>query len=478
MRIRMTCAATLLAYAAVANGANYDGELDPNFAAYGVVDFTLHNFLQPVAVLHQADGKLVVVGASVDGNNQRNSFALRLNPDGSRDAGFGGTDGPGLQTYGTGGTSTTAAALRPSGGILIAGSPGYVAALTPRGDGDYSFFTGDYVIHAAKANVEFNAVVALPDNSFLAAGSRIQDFRADKDFYIAHYNANGALLNDVTYYFDIGGTYDDVVYGMAVAGKRVVLVGAVSTSTVISTTSGSSFERDCGIVALDLDTLGLDPAWNTFVFGWDGNFYPNSDDLCRSVAIQADAKVVVGGEAYAAISELGTSYLASYWAVARFDPSGAPDGTFGDSTTSQRVGAYKESGPGVFNGIGAGALAVQNDGKIVFSGYASNTSLDYAPADFGIGRLSASGDRDSSFGDDSGTVRIGDVFNEGQGGVASSQYATGLTLDGERPVVVGLNLEYPDSSNVIDTMVVRLQNDHLFGSGFGPSGQDDLTPVR
>ena len=65
---------------------------------------------------------------------------------------------------------------------------------------------------------------------------------------------------------------------------------------------------------------------------------------------------------------------------------------------------------------------------------------------------------------------IGYLFDEGQGGLGSTQYATAMVLDAGRPVVVGVNYRYPDSDGLIDTMLVRLESDAIFADGFDAAG--------
>ena len=65
-----------------------DGSLDPAFGSNGLVAADLGSFEEPRAVALQRDGKIVVAGET-DCETARCFAAMRLNPDGSPDAGFG-----------------------------------------------------------------------------------------------------------------------------------------------------------------------------------------------------------------------------------------------------------------------------------------------------------------------------------------------------------------------------------------------------
>jgi uncharacterized delta-60 repeat protein/uncharacterized repeat protein (TIGR01451 family) len=134
-------------------------------------------------------------------------------------------------------------------------------------------------------------------------------------------------------------------------------------------------------------------------FAWsaDGSFNPAADGPVTTLAIQADGKIVVGGQ----FTELG-GQPRDY--IARLNGDGTLDETFNPGA----------DGPIV-------AIAVQADGKIVVGGYF--TELGGQPRAF-IGRLNANGTLDTAFnpgadhnvfalalqGD--GKIVVGGVFNE------------------------------------------------------------------
>jgi uncharacterized delta-60 repeat protein len=111
-----------------------------------------------------------------------------------------------------------------------------------------------------------------------------------------------------------------------------------------------------------------------------------SADEARAVAIQADGKIVVAGNAV--VGRTSNNQFNFDFAVARFNADGSPDLSFGSGgkvTTD-------------FNGQTdrAFALAIQGDGKIVVAG--SATPASGISTDFAVARYDGAGAPDGSFG--------------------------------------------------------------------------------
>ena len=147
-------------------------------------------------------------------------------------------------------------------------------------------------------------------------------------------------------------------------GSRVVfssLVFVVIAVTAVNAAPG----------ALDLTFGGTGMVSTPFTTG---------DDSARAVAVQADGKIVVGGYA-----KSGTNYL---FALVRYNANGTLDTTFDTDgmVTTSMLGADD----------GITSLAVQSDGKIVASGYASAGTNHV----FAIARYNANGSLDTTFDGD------------------------------------------------------------------------------
>ncbi|MDQ3573320.1 MAG: endonuclease/exonuclease/phosphatase family protein [Actinomycetota bacterium] len=103
----------------------------------------------------------------------------------------------------------------------------------------------------------------------------------------------------------------------------------------------------------------------------------NGDGDSEAVAIQADGKIVVAGEA------------SDDFAVARYNPDGSLDTTFGGDglVTTDYSGA----------GDAGNAVAIQADGRIVVAGSASRGGDNW---DFAVARYNPDGSLDTTFGGD------------------------------------------------------------------------------
>ena len=109
-------------------------------------------------------------------------------------------------------------------------------------------------------------------------------------------------------------------------------------------------------------------------------------ELASAVAIQPDGKIVVAGGTYPTFPFLG------FYALARYNPNGTLDTTFGNGglviTTFNSQGAF------------ASALVLQPDGKILAAGtkYINFTSDQSSDTDFAIARYNTDGSLDTTFG--------------------------------------------------------------------------------
>jgi uncharacterized delta-60 repeat protein len=143
---------------------------------------------------------------------------------------------------------------------------------------------------------------------------------------------------------------------------KIVAVGA--------TFPASSGDRTFALTRY-LSGGSLDPT-----FGGDGRVSTASFDEAFDVAIQADGKIVVSGAAGQA------------FALARYNTNGSLDATFGGDgkvTTPFAAGAY------------ANAVAIQTDGKIVAAGEAMSASGEFL---FALARYRSNGTLDPTFSAD------------------------------------------------------------------------------
>ena len=176
---------------------NANGSLDASFDNDGKVTTDLGAYDYGYSVAVQADGKILLAGASGD------NFALvRYNANGSLDTGF---DADGRLTTDFGGSDRgSSVTVQADGKILVAGTSGNAVALA-RYNVDGSLDTGfdvDGKLTTSFASGAGNgqSVAVQTDGKILVAGSGYLS-GGDYDFAVVRYNADGSL--DTT--FDTDG---------------------------------------------------------------------------------------------------------------------------------------------------------------------------------------------------------------------------------------------------------------------------------
>jgi uncharacterized delta-60 repeat protein len=346
--------------------------------------------------------------------------------------------GKGLDpSFGTGGEVTTsiseqgdviyALALQPDGKIVAAGSSGSnteFALVRYDADGTLDTTFGD----AGTVTTDFTtngdtclAVALQSDGKILAAGSIGFVPHTNPNFGIARYNLDGTL--DTTF-GDGGMVTTDLRPEPNSNGIAIQTDGKILAV-------GSSF--DAGGESFALVRFNADGTPDT-TFGSGGMvttvFETNAG--AHGVAIQPDGKIVVAGVTFASSKAGGAPGLA----VARYDPDGALDPTFGDG------GTVVTDLPG---GAAAFRVAIQADGKILAMG---GSAFSTGP-EFTLVRYNADGSLDDGFGKHGSLVsKLLDPFG-----------AFAIQPDG-RVVAAGT-----------DFMLVRFNADGTLDATFGTGGK-------
>ncbi len=379
------------------------GDLDPTFGSGGkvVTGFGFASGAQALVV--QRDGKLVVAGFS------DSRFGLvRYNADGGLDATFGSG---GKVTTDFGATaSASAVVLQADGKIVVAGRAATafgtfehfaLARYLPDGTLDATFGIGGKVITDFGGPSGASALALQADGKIVVAGTRFGGFCPSPvlDFAVARYLPNGQLdasfgsQGKVT--TDFGGTCD-VASALAVQPDgKIVVAGTHHLSG--STSSDFALARYNPDGSLDA-TFGDGGKVTTHFSG--------AFDSGSGVAVQADGKIVAAG--YSGSND---------FALARYNPNGTLDVTFGDG------GRVLTD----FGGFEVGrALVLQGDGKSIVAG----TSFASGQNDFVLARYNPDGSLDSTFGG-GGKVRA-------DFGADDQAFAVALQPDG-KIVVAGTN---------------------------------------
>ncbi|MFZ1220816.1 MAG: delta-60 repeat domain-containing protein [Chthoniobacterales bacterium] len=371
-----------------------DGDLDPTFGNGGKVltDFNSSNdWLSRIAA--QPDGKIVAIG---DTHPSHRGALARYNPDGTLD-----------QTFGNGGKVITVASVResaagllilPDGKIMIGGSFGefdtsfLLLRFNSNGSVDSTFGNGGMVTtNLGTDNDRVYALALQSDGKIVAAGKKGIQFNPTEqrkgNAALARYNPDGSL--DPT--FGSGGIVIND-FGQGLESYAIEVVIQPDGRIVIAGESAYAF-----LVARYNSNGTLDPTFGNGGFT-EVNFGNLSWDHGRDVLLQADGKIIVVG-----ISEINSPY--DSFAVARFNPDGSLDQSFGNGGKFVMV----DQGD-----LEAGVL--QSDGKLIALG----TSGD----DFELLRLNLDGSLDSTFG-------IGGIVTTTFGGSAADPSDLILQADGK-----------------------------------------------
>jgi uncharacterized delta-60 repeat protein len=122
-------------------------------------------------------------------------------------------------------------------------------------------------------------------------------------------------------------------------------------------------------------------------FSFDGKVtidFANREDGCNALALQPDGKIIAVG------TSSDTTTFSGDFAVARLNPDGSLDETFGGGT-GQVLVPFDAGGN---NGDTAGAVALQSDGRILVAGWAETAPGN---VDMAVARLLPDGTRDTTF---------------------------------------------------------------------------------
>jgi uncharacterized delta-60 repeat protein len=449
----------IVAAGSSSNGANMDvavvryasdGSLDAGFDGDGKVTTPIGSSDdEAYALALQADGKIVAAGYS----GAFRDFALvRYDTGGALDTTFDG-DGKLTTDFATSDDEAWALAVQPDGKLVAAGSSSENFALARyASDGSLdASFDGDgrVTTNFPSSSLDYGYGLAIqPDDRIVLVGSTVVSHTT---WGLARYDAGGTL--DTTFDGDglLTTTFaplSDVEEATAVAVQpdgKLVVAGHTATAEAVMfalaryNPDGSpdpTFDGD-GKVTTRLGTgtesrayaVALQPDGKIVVAGYSQNgnldfalarYNPNgtldtsfdgdgrvttgiqTDDRAWALALQPDGKIVAAGSSRHTSGQI-------YFAVARYNPDGSPDTTFGGAP-----------GPGwVTVGIGPGnavayGVKVQTDGKIVMAGSSSNG----ANKDVRLVRLLSDGWLDASW-----STPIGSFDDEG--------YALALQPDGK-----------------------------------------------
>lgn len=477
---------------------NGDGSLDDggaadstpgdSFATDGHIQISLSDSLAFGARMAlQSDGK-IVLGGTTNESGIRDFALVRLNADGSLDPTFG-SGGIAVTDFGSTGDELTGIALQPDGRIVVSGNsfrPGtgsdfLVARFNTNGTLDTSFDGDGWRTFDRGGSDEFASSVAVQaDGKIVAAGYFYPGDLGDS--ILVRFNSDGSLDDGSASDSTSGDTFG--VGGIVITGfgdtddgiDSVVLQSdgrIVASGFIGHVTEGEAYD-------FALARYNADGSLDT-TFGDNGHVTTDfsSIDEAVGVTLQADGRIVAAG--YTRDSSFNYDF-----ALARYNPDGSPDTSFGDEG---RV----TTGFGSDWDLGRGVL-VQPDGYIVVVGDSNQATRDVAIAryqgyDLSIGGTTGNDTIAVDAGTLAGTLKItvngivhdnlsaaGEVFVYGLGGddtiTVNAALAGGLIIDGQ-----GGADTYTVNFGALDGQV-RLADDGVAGTDRltvrGTAGDDDI----
>ena len=351
---------------------NPNGSLD---MSWGIgkkqVDFSNNND-HAESVAQQADGKLVVAGRTLVGSNFR--FALtRYNTNGTLDTGFG--TGGKVSTLLANSDYAESVTIQPAdqkivvGGHVFNGAGDWdflIARYNTNGSLDTSFGTGGFIRRHNSSEDYIFAIALLSDGDVVAVGRTVTNDIAVLRFDVATNGWDSAFGAGGLKVIHIAGTDYGTSVGIDSSGK--IVVGGSST-----------------FATRDFILLRLNPADGSLDTTFDGDgiaitsISASTTDEIEAITFQPDGRIVVSG----------------------FGDTGANGADFVVPVTIQTVRLIRVSILTAFrlrhfsssNDISYG-VAIQSDGKILASGYASAGIFN----DYAFARYNSDGSLDTTFG--------------------------------------------------------------------------------
>jgi uncharacterized delta-60 repeat protein len=434
------------------------GMLDPTFGDGGRL---LASPLNPnfgdnaKSVAVQPDGRVIVAGYT-----GFDLAVVRFQPDGTHDASFGSNGVATIPAAGAGGTAsgedafpdwdTTDIALQSDGKIIV--TYGFaVARFNANGSLD-SGFDGDGVWESSDfgtlSQPTIRSVAIQPDGRIVVAGEVLESFSEGINFAVARLNVDGS--------FDSS---------FANAGRKSIDFGFAHTGFADDRGRSVALQSDGKIILggfrkIDFDVeagrflvarLGTDGALDT-TFANNGLFTPpipgfvQGELVARSLAVQADDKIVLAGSFSGGLS------------IVRIAANG-PDGSassFEFTTISGPSGSASQ-----FSGDYSPDLKLHANGQLLLLGTVSPGGL--VNAEFKVARLNSDLTIDTAFGN--GGFQ---VINFG----SNHNYSSRMALMPDGRIIIAGTSQFPTLSSRFS--LARLTSDGAFDAPFADVDGDGI----
>jgi uncharacterized delta-60 repeat protein len=317
----------------------------------------------------------------------------------------------------TSGVDYNDCAIQPDGKIVVAGNGvGYVKVARYNADGtlDNSFGNSGIVITNLSGTFDdpyIHSVVLLANGKIIVGGRAEEWFNAYSGLILICYNSDGSLdlsFGNQGILLYPAGNFSSITDIKVQPDGKIIAAGDVHYGgfdvIVVRLYPNGSFDTSFG-------NGGIASTW-----------YNNYSEHMRSIALQPDGKIVMGGSIY-----VNGNYD---FAIYRLDTVGSLDSTFGvNGRVIRDIGTDHDR---IFG------IALQDDGKIVAGGTTINSTSQYG--NFALTRYNTNGTIDSTYGTN------GIVITQMQD---SSNLADLVIQPDNKIVAVGSTTMLPNQDNAI-----------------------------
>jgi uncharacterized delta-60 repeat protein len=251
---------------------------------------------------------------------------------------------------------------------------------------------------------------------------------------------------------------------------------AVGTPGLISVADAGSVALQAdGRIVLGGQLWGIEDLWLTYRFalarfmsdgtldlsfngtGWTAISFPDDDAVAVAVALDAQARIVIAGSSTHSYAKGSGN---TDFAVARVLPNGSLDASFGQA--GRALVAFDAGGSGSQSDIAYG-LAIDHAGRTVIVGMADTSSTTTPNYDVAVARLLGDGSPDAAFGD-AGKVRV--AFDRVPSGM---DYARAVVVQADGKLVLAGGAQGEASSGA--PILGRLTDDGSLDPHFGDGGR-------
>lgn len=332
--------------------------------------------------------------------------------------------------------STVAVALSPDSGTALQTATATISGLQPL-----------TLYHFRLKATNSSQVTPGADATFFTPGSPVFNSAADTPVTLNGFTATGLTINPVLNFAPASGAVITLVNNTSGSPITGELANIADKGSVVITHNGGAYTFTASYFGGDGNDLVLilpGPGVLDYTFGKAGKVTQavGTYEGARAVAVQADGKIVVGGN-----SQIGGA--PHDYVVLRFTSDGVLDTTFnGTGITSSPIGADDDT---------VSAMALQSDGRILLAG---NVELAPAVYDFALARFNTNGSLDPTF---NGTGKV----TTDLGGSLDLLEDMVMQPDG-KIIVVGQS----NNGSVQDWALVRYNTDGSLDSGLA----GDSTP--